>query len=103
MDSITVLLKLPRVIIHFLTEFTLHYQPLDPQYFDQDTLKGYILTTHYKGIKHKNAHISYNTEGIVFIYSYIVILLQVYDTFSTSSRNFTLGVAYFPYEHYTHA
>ncbi|BAV86393.1 hypothetical protein RA11412_0094 [Rothia aeria] len=39
----------------------------------------------------------------MFIYSYIVILLQVYDTFSTSSRNFTLGVAYFPYEHYTHA
>ena len=30
----------------------------------------------------------------MFIYSYIVILLQVYDTFSTSSRNFTLGVAY---------
>ncbi|ERT63983.1 hypothetical protein HMPREF0742_02484 [Rothia aeria F0184] len=39
----------------------------------------------------------------MFIYSYIVILLQVYDTFSTSSRNFTLGVAYCPYEHYTHA
>ena len=50
-DSITVLLKLPRVIIHFLTEFTLHYQPLDPQYFNQDTLKGYILTTHYKRYK----------------------------------------------------
>ena len=32
----------------------------------------------------------------MFIYSYIVILLQVYDTFSTSSRNFTLGVAYSP-------
>ena len=30
----------------------------------------------------------------MFIYSYIVILLHVYDTFSTSSRNFTLGVAY---------
>lgn len=32
----------------------------------------------------------------MFIYSYIVILLQICDMFATSSKKFTLGVAYSP-------
>ena len=32
----------------------------------------------------------------MFIYSYMVILLQICDRFATSSRKFTLGVAYSP-------